>query len=1161
MDEELFDQATTAGDDTEDDIAWLVIDHDFRKITIPATKQLLGVTSDEDVNIIHFKCPKVCTEVDLSDFYFRVNYMNAGQEGDVYLVADKKVEGDWITFSWLVHRNACEYAGGVQFIICAKLYDDNDEIVKEYNTAVHTLTVAQGLETTEDLRPDYDANSDVIEQFLRNAQNFYMMSDDIENLKSRVDSIELENMRKFDGAFLDEDKYLYFSSNGQTVLGPLGPFAGGGGGGGGGGDSGNTAVLRVTNNTGWLSKTIASDSSCPISLVWSSIEDEMPTGDGTLRITVNNVLKAILQVQQGEVVVDLAQYCSNGANSCALRLADVYENSRTINFTIMVTAISLSSSFDNSVPFTDKIPFPYTPVGSIVKTVYFIVDGGTPDTTRTSASNRELTYTIPKQSHGAHTIQCYFEATINGEIVRSNELYYEFISLDSDSEEVIIISSFGLSEVNQYSTVQIPYRVYDPLNDSTEVRIYVNDRLVSTQTVDRTGQTFTYRATQAGYEEFTGEIFEDGVTYYERIQNEDESFTYKPTTDISYDSSKTYFVLEKTTIRIEAGSETKDIVFTVVPVKIDVEAETENLALYLNSQGRSNNEVTRAVWNYTNPSTGTTIESQLTNFNWILDGWQTDDDGINVLRLVDDARVTIPYKMFETDFKSRGKTIEIEFATRQVVDYNAEILTCWADNMGLKITPQSVTFKGAQTSIDTLFKENEHIRLSIVIDKQSANSGFSRLISVYIDGVMSRAIQYASGERFSQLNPVNISIGSNTCGIDIYNIRVYDNDLNRVQILDNWIADTQIGELMLERYQHNQVYNDAGDVTIATLPPDLPYWIIEATELPQYKGDKKTVGGSYTVPGNRARSFTFTGVEIDVQGTSSSVYFRKNYDLKFKKGFTTDKGIVDNYAIRVGSIPFNRFVLKADVASSESANNTELTMFYHDICPYRTPEMVANSKVRYGIEGIPVVLFWYNPDTQETMFMGKYNFNLPKRAAKPYGYGDDDTLESWDWDRNNSGNVKFQDTDWTSISYDEDNQPYPTWYDDFEARFPSDTFRDVSQLNEFLSWVKSTWREQATNELLPEPITYRLTNMITLNDYASDTSYTVVEAKDGNATVYDVTFTKDAPAYRLSKFRAEAHEYMELESAEFYYLFTEMFLMIDSRAKNMFVGFNGGAVQ
>lgn len=906
------------------------------------------------------------------------------------------------------------------------------------------------------------------------------------------------------GLYQDADSYYVYPTY-RGVRSENGiPLAGGGGGGGGGGDI-ISAVLTVENTTGWSSKTIADGAPCEVSFTWSSIENEMPTGDGNMRITINDVIRASIQIAQGNVSIDLTPYLSSGINKVKIRISDAYDQGKTTTFTITSVALSISSTFDTTQPYTSTFTFPCTPVGNVEKTIHVLIDDNEVVTQTTSLSARQLNLVIPAQSHGGHSLKVYFTANINGETVNSNTLYYEFIFLVPLNNTVVITSSFNTESVAQYSSVPIPYTVYDPASLTSDVNIYVNDTLVSTQTVDRTEQSYTVKVNTAGTE----------------------------------------------TIRIESGGTSKTIQFTVTESTIDVEAETQDLALYFTAQGRSNNEEHPEVWRSGN------VSAQLSGFTWRLDGWQTDSDSINVLRLNDEARVTIPYLLFGEDFKGTGKTIEIEFATRDVVDYSAIILSCLNGGTGLKITPQMVEFSGAQTSISTLYKDNEHLRLSIVVEKQSEN----RLILIYINGIMSRAIQYASGERFSQLNPANITIGSDDCGIDIYNIRVYDNDLNRQQILDNWIADTQVGSLMLERYTRNNVYDAYGAITPSNLPSGLPYFIIECPELPQFKGDKKTVSGSYTNTMYPSRSFTFDGCEIDGQGTSSSVYYVKNLDMKFKKGFVTPNGIVSSYALRVGSIPFNRFVLKADVASIESWNNTGLTMFYNDTCPYKTPEMVANSKVRWGIEGIPTVVFWHNTDTGETSFIGKYNFNLPKRAPAPYGYGDDDTLESWEWERNNSSNVKFQDNDFTSQSWDEQKQEYyPTWYDDFEARFPSDTYRDITQLNEFLSWVKSTRRETATGDTLPNPVTYTLGTTSTITPYSSDTSFTVTERTEGSSKVYDIEFTKDTPAYRLTKFRAEFGNYAEIQSALFYYLFTEEFLMIDSRAKNMFIGFNGSTV-
>jgi hypothetical protein len=55
-----------------------------------------------------------------------------------------------------------------------------------------------------------------------------------------------------------------------------------------------------------------------------------------------------------------------------------------------------------------------------------------------------------------------------------------------------------------------------------------------------------------------------------------------------------------------------------------------------------------------------------------------------------------------------------------------------------------------------------------------------------------------------------------------------------------------------------------------------------------------------------------------------------------------------------------------------------------------------------------------------------------------------------------------------------------------------------------------------------------------------------------------IEHTVDDAAYRLAKFRTEFGKYAEVDSFIFYYIFTELFLMIDSRAKNLFIGFSGG---
>ena len=264
------------------------------------------------------------------------------------------------------------------------------------------------------------------------------------------------------------------------------------------------------------------------------------------------------------------------------------------------------------------------------------------------------------------------------------------------------------------------------------------------------------------------------------------------------------------------------------------------------------------------------------------------------------------------------------------------------------------------------------------------------------------------------------------------------------------------------------------------------------------------------------RSFTFTNAQIDVQGTSSQYYARKNYKIKFKGGFILTDGVtVQVYCIREDAIGTNTFTFKADVASSEGANNVELVRLYNDACPYKTPPQAVDTNIRQGIDGFPIVMFWSNGNN--TIFLGKYNFNNDKGTPEVYGFQAGD--ESIEILNNTSDRVLFKSADFVGDD----------WLNDFEFRYPED-YNDPAQLSALSAWLVSTDQKAATGAALASPITYG-----------------------------GVEYTADTAEYRLAKFKAELPEHVEVESACFYYLFTELFLMVDSRAKNMFPTiFSGG---
>lgn len=143
---------------------YITIDTDTREITIPESQKLFGVKDDLKAERKYFKCKKVVGDnLDLSKHRLYINYMNANKETSAYLVDDVKVDGDYITFSWLLYRSVTKYIGNVSFIVCAKSSNNKGLLQTDWNTTLATGTVKEGLEVDMSITEEYP---DVIEQIL-----------------------------------------------------------------------------------------------------------------------------------------------------------------------------------------------------------------------------------------------------------------------------------------------------------------------------------------------------------------------------------------------------------------------------------------------------------------------------------------------------------------------------------------------------------------------------------------------------------------------------------------------------------------------------------------------------------------------------------------------------------------------------------------------------------------------------------------------------------------------------------------------------------------------------------------------------------------------------------------------------------------------------------
>lgn len=882
----------------------------------------------------------------------------------------------------------------------------------------------------------------------QSAQSAKASADRAEELADSVDAdkVQAQLDAKADNLYYDEStNLLYLTCGGEIISDGIKVSASGGGGGGGGA----SYAITLKNLLDTRTFTVPDGADIILKFSYSSVDEEWyEDGDGVGTVFVNGTRKATVGVKQGENTLNVKDYVSSGTSTVKITVENSEGSSRSLAYTVTLISLSMSTTLDAMATYSGDVVFYYTPVGSGEKTIHFLMDGAEIGSTVVTSTGKSQSYTIPEQTAGGHTFTAYAEITVDETVVQSNTITLGMLWVSDTMTDPAILSTFTQTSAVQGDVITIPHMVYDPQNETTSVTYDVLDKDDATYSskvlsVDRTVQSWVVQDYPAG--------------------------------DI--------------TLKITCGAVSKSFAVSVSESTVSIDPVTDSLALLFDPTGRSNLEDDPATW------TDGTVAATFNNVGFTgADGWLTDADGASLLRILPGGEVTIPFKIFESDARTAGMTVEVEMATHNVRDYDTVVMSCLSGGRGFKIASQYAQIRSEQSEVSMQFKEDEKVRVSFVVEPRNLH----RLIYVYVDGVMCGATQYPTDDNFAQSPAAGITIGAESSGIDLYRIRAYAKGLTRLEILDNYIADRPTLAERVDAAKRNDIFDVAEDIVIDQLPAATAHMIIECEELPQYKGHKKTCQISFTNRADQARSFVAQDAEIDVQGTSSAGYKVKNFKIKLKNGvtYTMTMEKSDTYKLRTNSIPATVYCMKADVASSEGANNVELVRLYNDIVPYKTAPQEANSQVRVGIDGLPCVVFWQNPTTNETRFIGKYNFNFDKSASDVFGLTDG--CESWEVRNNTSDRVVFKSADFSGTE----------WQDDFEARYP-DGNTDCTKLQALCEWIVSTDRSA------------------------------VSDSADKEA--------------RLQKFKDEFEGHFVKTPMLFYYLFTEVFLMVDSRAKNFFL--------
>ena len=441
------------------------------------------------------------------------------------------------------------------------------------------------------------------------------------------------------------------------------------------------------------------------------------------------------------------------------------------------------------------------------------------------------------------------------------------------------------------------------------------------------------------------------------------------------------------------GATTYRFFVQVEKSSVDIAETTAGLKLKLSASGRANSEAAPAVWQYGDTSTS------FNGFDWSSNGWTGD-----ALRLTNGASIDIGFKPFATDATGSGATYEMELMCDNVTDRDGIILDCMADGIGFQMTTQEARIRtAAGTEVSTKFASGMNLKIAFVVSAKSGN----RLLELYVNGILSGAVRYAQSDSLMLETPSTIRVLSDDADVELRNLRVYDRALTDDEELNNYMVDRKTSDEMVVLFSNNAVLDDEGttvDIDKLRAKGKGVMRIVGDIDLLNQTNNKKfeiPVDIYFYSPYGKKYDFVIKQCGLRIQGTSSTTYPRKNYRIymsrsdKYGTQLFIDGVLQDGfmYSFKPGARPIDIFCLKADFSDSSSTHNTGAVRIVNDVfkkCGWLTPPQQAYKgeyDVRIGVDGFPIDCFYDENGDGTNAYLGKYNFNNEKSgSAIVYGF-------------------------------------------------------------------------------------------------------------------------------------------------------------------------------
>lgn len=784
------------------------------------------------------------------------------------------------------------------------------------------------------------------------------------------------------------------------------------------------------------------------------------------------------------------------------------------------SAALIAGSMNGGFANGDTVVVTYSLKGGGTKEVLLYVDGLPPmsqTVTKSGTTNGQFAIAASTLQAGSHTLQLVAE----NDGLLSESTYINVLKAGAEAPFVglLFVRDDGMVSADQnrpviaagqYAPLNFDYFAYDPASTIAHVEELRGGVVHQAFTVPRTRQTYSTRLLEAG------------------------------TMEVAFRCG---------TAELRFGIE-------VTASSIDISKATAGLLWELTAAGRSNEESDPAHWE------SGEVRTAFSGFDWKSSGWDGD-----ALVMRNGARAEISYQPFHesADPATNGKTIEIEFRVSNVIDNEAVIISCLDAGKGFKVTgSQAELLTGSRVTytdeegeeqtrvvgVQKTFAEDTYIKLALVIGPRTKH----RLMEMYINGTREKADIYNVTDNFVQLNPAGITIDSASADVEVRVMRVYDRALTDDELVDNYIVDRPSVADMVAKYQDNDVLeNGEYDITKILARGRGVVHFVRPNGLDEVNSanNKKTdfaTNISYYSPFGAEWDLQIEGCYMRIQGTSSTKYPRKNYRIYLLK----PSGVVvkrrdasgqfaqvvpfTGYAFRSSDREAPLICLKADYSDSSMTTNTGGAKLFDAMMRelgLTTPPQDADEMVRQSIDGFPVDVF--ATDTLDTTnavrYYGQYNFNHDKDSSQNI-FGHVNLGEGGDFSGsmalealNNSFPLDLYQAAGSDGSMELSRQLANDFDGAFEFNYPKDktwaTCSDAHRaaISRLMGWIHDCVAECAS-----------------------------LNGLDVESTDYS---DSEVGKFVSPKFKAEAENYFVMQHLLTYYAFTDYFMCVDQRAKNI----------